>query len=526
MNNGLRYKPAVAVVAALVIVLTSVACAGPRPPATSVPIVQATTQAVPTPAGQLAPPVAATAANSQSTPANAGQTAPTAAATAAAMAAATTAATEGAAVTTSVPLTGSLDVKSVTSYTDSEKSFHVAGLVVNGTGQPVNNIQLSLTLTDRDGHSVLPAAGGVASGPAISVTISPLTDFLAPGESSPFRYDQPLGGQDTTGWQPKVQVAGSATPSDLSRARVVAAHQQMTVSSDGTLYLTGELVNTGAQPAKIRGLAGALLSGPDTVIAAGGSTDHAGLLAPAGDPEGGDRTPFVISLPGPIKAEATPAIYVDGVAGQPADLQTAAAVHYQPANSFVDPDHGLHLVVTVTNSSTLTVTTQLVAGLYDKAGHVVAASAARLPLSLAPGASLPAAFNSFSLANGNADLFSKVVSSTVQIDPAATLTNSAAFVTLQASNVTTNTNGGGITIAGDLVNTTPSHVMTATVVFALLYPAVKLVATDYTAIAAATSDGLLAPQAKLPWNIHTQLPAGLDPGTLTYQTFVQASVHG
>src|SRR5579859_5242788 len=520
MNNGLRHKPAAAVAAALVIVMTSVACAGPRPPATSIPVVQATTQAVPTSAGQLAPTVAATAANTQATPTNAGE----ATATAATTAAATTAATEGAAVATSVPLLGSLDVKSVTSYTDNEKSFHVAGLVVNGTGQPVNNIQLSLTLTDRGGHSVLPAAGGVASGPAISVTISPLTDFLAPGESAPFRYDQPLGGQDTSGWQPKVQVAGSATPADLSRARVIVAHQQMAVSSDGTLYLTGELVNTGDQPAKIRGLAGALLSGPDTVIAAGASADHAGLLAPADDPAGGDHTPFVISLPGPIKAEATPAIYVDGVTARPADLQMAAAVHYQAANSFVDPDHGLHLVVTVTNSSTLTVTTQLVAGLYDQAGHVVAASAARLPLALAPGASLPAAFNSFSLANGNADLFSKVVSSTVQIDPAATITNSAAFVTLQASDVTTNTNGGGITIAGDLVNTTLSPVMTATVVVALLDPAGKLVATDYTSIAAATSDGLLAPQAKLPWNIHTQLPAGLDPGSLTFQTFVQASV--
>jgi hypothetical protein len=504
-------RPYAALPAVLTLALAALACAGGAGAATKAPTaVAATPAARPTAAATDTEPAAAT----ETQPATAE---PTSASTDPATEAPTVAAAESTA--TQAPLSGKLDLHGISTYEDNSQYFRVVGLLTNGTDKPVNNVQLSLQLTDGSGKTVLQDDSG---NPTSTVTLSPILSTIDTGETAPFEYFLSTNGLDTSSWQAKVAIDSSENPTDLQRVPVVVANNLLTVGSGGDVFLTGELVNMSDQPAQINNFAGALLDGSGNVAAASSFEEVARLLAPAGAASGSDRSPFVIRLSGPVKKDVTPNFYVDGVAGSSSDMETAADVHLKLNTSFVDANNDVHILATLSNSGTNTMTVRLVAGLYDQSGKVLDGSSNDSPLYLTPGASAPVPVYFFPVVDGNPDLINQVVSYTAQIDPYWTFPSSREFVALNASNVTTEASGSSLTIKGEVVNTSSKPLDRATVMIVIRGADGKLVTADWTT--AAPDSGAIAPKAKQTWSVTTELPTKVDPATLKVETVVQGYI--
>ena len=501
--------------ASLALALAILACGGPAatvaPTAapTSAPI-QAPTQA---PTQAPIPTIASTATTASQATATTAAQQPTTAATSAATAQATQA-----------PLntSGKLDLLGLSSYMDSSQSFHVVGLFSNGTNQPVKGVELTLGLTDSTGLSVLKDSNNQLTD---TVTVNPMLDNIGAGQSSPFDYHLTVAtGVDTTGWKFKLDVTKN-NPGDVSTADVQVTNDQTSVDSSGTVYLTGELVNKTNQPVQINELAAAMLNGPDKPVAAGTLLAGTRILQATGDAQGSDRTPFVIDVSGPVLTGTTPAYYVDAVPATATDAATANDIHLQLANTFVDGTNNVHVVASVTNSGTETVTVRVVAGLYEKDGKVLDASNEDVALYLAAGDTDPVGFSFFPSVNGNNAAIAKLDTYSVQIDPFWTFPTTSSIVNLQATNVITSSLGAGsgeATIKGTVTNTTKKNLANASVVVAVLDPGGKLIATDYTV--ASPQSGAWTPGQKVDFQITIQLPASVDPGAVTFLTKVQGTL--
>jgi Protein of unknown function (DUF3426) len=506
-----RTKPAHALFsAALALALAGLACSGGA----------AAPTLAPTKAPQPSQAVAAPSDTPQST--SAPTTEATSAATTAATEAATAAASEGptsAPTATAAPLSGSLDLHSISAYLDNLQYYRVDGLLTNGTDKPVDSVQLSLQLTDSNGKTVLQDDSG---NPTSTVTSQPLLSTIDPGGTTPFEFWMNSSGLDTTGWKAVVKIDSSSNPTDLQRVQVVIENNLMTTASNGDVYLTGEVVNKSDQPATLNTFAGALLDASGNVAGTSSFQDVTRLLSPAGDAAGTDRSPFVIHIPGPIKAGTTPNFYFDAVQGNPSDISAAADIHLHLDTSFADANNDMYVVATVTNSGTNTMTVRVMSGLYDQAGKVLDGSSTRAPIDLAPGASSPVPMYYFANLNGNADLIAQVVSYTAQIDPYWTYVVDSNFVILAASNVTTTIDGTSLSIKGDVANTSTQTLLDATVVITIHDANGKVVAADWAL--AQPDSGDFKPKTTQPWNTTIELPASVDPKTLKVDTVVHGDV--
>ena len=508
-------KPNYAIFSAmLALTLAALACNGGAAPTKAPTQAPAATQAVAAPSDtpQSSAPTATEKAAPTTEATVESTTAPTEGAT---TAAATEAATSA---PTAAALSGSLDVHGVSGYVDSLKYYRVDGLLTNGTDKPVSSIELSLQLSDSGGKTVLKDDSG---NPTSTVTFQPILSEIGSGETTPFEYYFDAGDADTTGWKAEVKLDSSEPFSDFARAPVTVANNLLTVGSDGDIYLTGELVNGGNSPTQINNFAAALLDGSGNVAATSSFQDVARLLAPAGDASGSDRTPFVVRISGPIKGNYTPSFYIDGVPGKQSDVDGAAPVHLKLETTYVDSFNNVHMVATVSNSGTETMTARVMAGLYAQDGSVLDGSSTNAPINLAPGVSVPVHLYYFSNLNGNADLVGKVISSSAQIDPYWTFPVTNDLVTLEAGKVTTQVDGSSITIKGDVVNNSGQTLIDATVVVILRDADGKLVAADraYT-----DNSGDIAPKATETWSVTVDLPTDVDATKLKIETIVQGDV--
>ena len=494
--------------AALALALAEMACAGGGILAT-----QSSTQNTP-------PTQAAPAPSDTPRSTSAPTTSPASQATAAGSQAATEAATSApTAAATAAPLSGSLEVHGISSYVDSLQYYYVEGLVTNGTGKPIDQIELSLQLTDSSGKSVLQDDSG---NPTTTVTFQPILDTIDSSETTPFSYWMSADGLDTTGWKAVVTIDSSEQATDLQRAQVVVENNLMTTASDGDVYLTGEVVNKSDQPAQISNFAGALLDASGNVAGTSSFQDVTRLLSPAGAPAGTDRSPFVIHIPGPVKPGGTPNFYMDANQGNPGDIDAAADIHLHLDTSFADANNDVYVVATVSNSGTNTMTVRVMSGLYDQDGKVLDGSSADAPINLAPGGSSPVPMYYFANLNGDADLIARVVSYTAQIDPYWTFSVNSDFVTLQASNVTTEIDGSSLTVKGDVTNTSSQALRSATVVITLRDADGNVLAADWAL--AEPNSGDFASKTTQSWSTTIALPTKVDPKSLKVDTIVQGDV--
>ena len=500
---------------ALALTLAGLACNGGAAAPTKAPPTQAPA------ATQIVAKPSATPHSAEPTATEKAATPPTTAATEAATAAPTVAATAAASSTaaaTKAALSGKLDVHGIASYLDGLKYYHLDGLITNGTDQPVSNLQLSLTLTDKSGKTVLKDDSGK---PTSTVTFQPILGEIGSGETTPFDYLLNTDGADISGWKAVVKLDSSDPVSDFQRVQVNVTHNLLTVGSDGDIDITGEIVNTSDKPTQINNFAAALLDGSGNVAGAASFQNVARLLGPAGDASGSDRSPFVIHIYGPISAQYTPSFYIDGVPGKQSDIDASAAVHLKLETSYIDSFNNVHVVATVSNSGTDTMTVRVMAGLYAGDGTVLDGSSADGPIDLGPGVAAPVHLYYFSNLNGNTELIGKIISTSVQIDPFWTYPVTNAVVTLHATKVTSTTDGSSLTIKGDVINTSTLTLIDATVVVILRDADGKLVAADK---AFTENSGDIAPKSTQTWSVTVDLPPDVDASTLKLETIVQGAV--
>jgi hypothetical protein len=494
---------------ALGLALAALACNGgaAAPTAAPSPAVQASQAIVPTNTPAGAATSAATKAATEAT---------TQAATEAATAAATSAPTTA---PTAAALSGNLDIHGITTYQDNLQYFRVDGLLTNGTDKTVDNIELALTLADKDGKTVLQDNSG---NPTSTVTFEPILGTLASGETTPFEYFLSADQLDTSGWKADVKLDSNETFDDLQRTQVVVENDLMTVGSDGDVYLTGEVVNKSDQPAVLNNFAGALLDGSGNVNGTSSFQDVTRLLSPAGDAAGADRSPFVIHIPGPVKSGGTPTYYFDAVQGKQDDLDVAANIDLHLDTSYADENSDVYVVATVTNSGTETMTVRVMSGLYNKDGKVLDGSSANAPIQLAPGASSPVPMYYFANLNGNADLVGQVTSYTAQIDPYWTFVVTSDFVPLAATDITTTVDGSSLNIQGNVTNDSGKTLNSADVVIIVHDASGKTVAADWAV--AEPDSGDFTDKTTQPWHTTLYLPPSLDPTSVKVDTIVQGNV--
>jgi hypothetical protein len=412
---------------------------------------------------------------------------------------------------------GEIAVTSLYGYLDEYNYYHVVGTIYNNTEEPITSIELTLELVDAGGESVLT---DFDDNPVESVTFSPFLYTLAQGETSPFDYYLSIDDEDTTAWEPTVTVTGS-DEADVNRAEMEIVNDQLSEDEFGTLYLTGELVNLSDEPVLVNSLAGALADADDVILAADASYSLARYLAPAGDENGNDRTPFVISLDGPADTAESSYFYWDVDVTDPID--TANDVTIDLANAFIDEFDNLHIVAAIGNEGDLVLAIQLVAGLYAEDGTVLDAATVSAPIYIGPGEFIPISFDYFSSVNSNAEELDRVDNYTVQIDSYWTYETSFDVVTLETGNESSETFGEGqVTFTGDVLNTSAEALASATLILALYDTDDNLVTSSWTSVY--PEGDTFAPEASLPFELTVYLPPGEDTSGYTFSTFVQGYV--
>src|SRR5215212_7537880 len=82
-------------------------------------------------------------------------------------------------------MSGELEITSKTSYVDGFNDYTVVGEIQNNTNQTLENITLSLSITDESGASLLKDGN---DSPVDSIEIQPYIGMLDPGVVAPFSY--------------------------------------------------------------------------------------------------------------------------------------------------------------------------------------------------------------------------------------------------------------------------------------------------------------------------------------------------
>jgi len=367
---------------------------------------------------------------------------------------------------------GVLVIASTNAFIDSTGTYHVVGQVDNNSSTIVNSIQLAIEIKDITGNSLLKDDNGNSTPNAVTY---PMLYTLAPGEASPFEYSY-----DTTNGTPdsfNVTISGQAT-GEANRASLHWENVQIADDSSGRQYLTGKLVNTGSQWARISGLAGAVLDDSNKVLSAAWTSTYTTELAPAGDALGRDRTPFEINFPKPEGATHWQ-IYWDA---DGTDNVTDYPMEIKVSNTYFDQFGSARIVGWITNNFDQPLDSLVVAGLYAADGTVLDSSYAFVPVPARPGEAAPFSISSFSRSNYTPDEAALVTTSTTQFDTGFTFPSSYEAIDLSVNGETVQKDGATWIFSGSVTNTSDRSLGGATVVVMVMDSQNKLVAMEYTSI--------------------------------------------
>jgi len=397
---------------------------------------------------------------------------------------------------TPLPSSGSLSITSTNAFTDQFGSYHVVGAVKNSMASALTALQLTIVIKDASGNSLLKNDSGAV---VPSLVFSPMLPILGPGETSPFDFSY-----DTRKGKPAnytVKIAGYQS-GKVDRAPLQVGNPQITDDQKGTLYLSGKLINTNKQWVHINALAGSVVDAGEAPLSAGSSFIFDTELAPAGDSQQRDQTPFVISFPSPGAGQVNWRIYWDANLDQaPADYATDLAF----TNSYFDQNGNYHIVGYLTNKASTALNPLLIAGLYVQDGTVLDAAYSFLTSPVDPGKRIPFDLSYFGSVNSNKAQASRMRTFTVQVDPARTKVPDTQSVELAASGVQIRKDGAVWAFSGAATNNTGKTLSGATVIVTVTDAQNNLVAVVSSNVL--PSSGSYSPGS----GISYQLVASLDP---------------
>jgi hypothetical protein len=371
------------------------------------------------------------------------------------------------------PAEGGLVISDTNAFVDAYGTYRVVGMLVNTSNTILTSINLTIEIRDAAGNSLLNDTGTSAQ----SKIFQPMLFTLGPGEGSPFEYSY-----DTSGGMPAsyiVTVTGEQ-PGSATRADLTAENVQLVDNGSGWYYLTGELVNKGTQWAHANNLAGGVLDSSNKILSADWSTIFVSELAPAGDPTGADRTPFIINFPNPGLSVTPPwSLYWD------ADVSDSAGKYPMSVtitNEYIDQYGGHHVIGWVQNQSDQALNSFVVAGLYNQEGNVLDASFSPLPSAVMANGSMPFSVSTFANVDSNPEQAAQVRTYTAQIDPWNTTPPMDNYIDLVSTRETVERDGATWILDGTVTNNSGKELNRITVIASILDAQNNLVAMEYTTI--------------------------------------------
>jgi hypothetical protein len=380
---------------------------------------------------------------------------------------------------------GDLVVSNASAFIDNLGTYRVTGLVLNNSSKVINSIELTIEIKDAAGNSLLMDDNGIIE-PAS--TFYPMLYTLAPGEASPFEfsYDTSTGTPATF----NVVISGQGT-GNTDRAVLQWENVQLVDNGLGLYYLTGKIINTGSRWAHIQGLAGGVLDDSNNLLSANLATTYTTELAPAGDPNGFDRTPFEITFPIPGGSTKWQ-LYLDADA---TDIVTNYPLEMKITSTYFDQEGSANIVGWVTNNSTQTLmVSHMVGGLYAGDGTVLDAGNSIVPVPVKPGESAPFSISEFGLVNHDSNQIALVQTCSAQYDPYFTFPSSFESVDLTAVPDPIQQDNATWIFSGTVTNSSGRNLSGITVTAMIMDSQNKLVAMGYTSIIP-TADAISADES-------------------------------
>ncbi|HEX7567312.1 MAG TPA: FxLYD domain-containing protein [Anaerolineaceae bacterium] len=417
---------------------------------------------------------------------------------------------------TATPQAG-LHVVNFTSYKDSSGSFHVVGEIKNSDKKILTQMELTIEIKDASGASLLKDKNDKA---VDSLTFSPMLSNLAPNESSPFDYTLNAGASTPDAKSVKVTVSGQNT-SDVTRAAVQIQNAQMVASGADSYLVSGEIVNKGDKPVEIHDLAAALVDKNSQVISTDTSMNYAIYLKPAGDQSKLDTTPFYLRVNNPGTKPADFKTYLDA---QEVEQPVSYAVKVDITNNYFDDLGAFHSIGNIINKSEDILTTQIVAGLYDKDGVVLDAYSTSSPVNLAVDEVMPYDISTFENVNGSPDEAKRLDHFTVQIDDYFTFPSSIETVPLKSANDKTAKNDTNTewTVTGQVANNSSKNLSSVIVMVGVYDDKGNPVAVNYNYIS--PSGDSIAPGDVNSYKVVVVLDPKADTTGYTVKTLVKGGV--
>jgi hypothetical protein len=413
---------------------------------------------------------------------------------------------------TTSPMTDLQVINSI-GFMDTNNDFHVVGEVKNNTNHILNGMQLTIVIKNAAGNSLLKDTNNNV---VPSLTFNPILTNLVPGETSPFSYTL-FSGSGTPDAQSVSVTSAGQKYSDVKLAAVEIQHAQMSSNGQGNYLISGTIVNKSSKPVEIRNLAAALLDNNKKVNAADYSVDYTIYLQPSGDPNKLDSTPFYLRMTNPASQPADMKIYLDA---EEVNQAISSSLKIDTTNHFFDSSGAFHIVGTVTNTSTGTLTARIVAGLYDKNGAVLDAYSTGSPVNLAANEIIPYDVSSFENVNANADKASALDHFTVQIDSFFTSQPNIVSVALTSSNDAAAKNGNVWTVTGQVKNNSGKALSIETIVVGIYDSTGKLMAVNSSWILP-TGDSIANGSVD-----HYSVVVSLDPAAVTTGYILKTLVKG
>lgn len=258
------------------------------------------------------------------------------------------------------------DVQITNTYTDQQftPQFHVVGTITNNGNVVYSNIQVTLQITDSTGKSVLTDYSG---SPLQSDEIYLDLSYVWPQETVPF--DLPCYTSAPPGdISVVITYFYDSSYMDTGRANVRVENQSFRNGRDGFIYMTGELVNLESSWVDASRIVGVTLGADGTILSGILTVYHRRALAPAGDPQGRDRTPFIVYIPDPGVEVADVRAYFDPTIEEGPTNWFDVEV----TNTYYDSLGYYHVVGWLTNNgSEPWLTDDVIAGLYSQDGKIL-----------------------------------------------------------------------------------------------------------------------------------------------------------
>ena len=412
---------------------------------------------------------------------------------------------------------GELEITSVSSYIDGFDDYNVSGEIVNNSNQTLENVILSLSITDENGDSLLKDSD---ENVVDSIEIQPYIGILVPGASSSFNYY--ISADDLKPADFEVSIKSYDESSAPDMADIDMKNIQLATTASNDILITGEVINLSSEKVDVQSMAGALMDGSKTVLAANFTLTYPRYLYPAGDAEGRDHGPFIVHFYGPVENMEHWKVYARAV--ETDSFATAADVDVQLTNSYVDSYGTYHLLGTLTNNSSTQLSPALIGGLYGPDQTVFDAASLNLPLYVNAGETVPFDINSFQLTSSLSADETASLEQVVMPDLYWTFTTDHPVESLEAKQVKVTHDGFDWVVSGTVMNSSGKSLNSIGALVEFVDEDGKVMATNSTTIYAPEGSETIEPGKASEFSVSVYVPEDWDLSSRDYRVILQGMV--